>query len=64
MAQHRVRTGRRHRNSDVVVLVHSNKTKYFVLLQFDEVCSENNEVNEKRLLRECQETAKRHLREP
>ena len=34
-----------------------NKTKYFVLRWFDEVCSENNEVNEeaesKRLEREC-----------
>ena len=25
----------------------ANRTKYFVLRWFDEVCSENNEVNEK-----------------
>ena len=33
---------------------HSNKTKYFVLRCFDEVCSENNEVNEEaeRVLRD------------
>ena len=33
------------RNKNALAL--HNKTKYFVLCWFDEVCSENNEVNEK-----------------
>ena len=41
----------------LVQIFYDNKTKYFVLYWFDEVCSEYNEVNEeaesKRHLREC-----------
>ena len=43
------------------------KTKYFVLHWFDEVCSENNEVNEeaesKRQLKDSQKTAERQKRD-
>ena len=38
-----------------------NKTKYFVLRQFDEVCSENYEVNEERLLKEAAPSAANNI---